>query len=55
MITGSNINIVGTSTTDTSTNKTITDYNFNNGFANLTFSGGGEVLGIPTEPTQQGS
>ena len=25
------------------------------GSLNLTFSGNGEVLGLPTEPTQQGS
>ena len=54
---GSNINIVGTSTTDTLTNKTITGLATSTmgSAANLTFSGGGEVLGIPTEPTQQGS
>ena len=54
---GSNINIVGISTTDTLTNKTITGLATSTmgSAANLTFSGGGEVLGIPTEPTQQGS
>ena len=52
---GSNINIVGTSTTDTLTNKTITSLTSTMGSGNLTFSGDGEVLGLPTEPTQQGS
>ena len=54
---GSNVNIVGTSTTDTLTNKTITGLATSTmgSAANLTFSGGGEVLGLPTEPTQQGS
>ena len=54
---GSNVNIVGTSTTDTLTNKTITGLATSTmgSAANLTFSGDGEVLGLPTEPTQQGS
>ena len=53
----SNVNIVGTSTTDTLTNKTITSLATSTmgSAANLTFSGNGEVLGLPTEPTQQGS
>ena len=54
---GSNINIVGSSTTDTLTNKTITSLATSTmgSTANLTFSGGGEVLGIPANPTEQGS
>ena len=46
---GSNINIVGTSTTDTLTNKTITSLASSTmgSNADLTFSGGGEVLGLP--------
>ena len=54
---GSNINIVGTSTTDTLTNKTITSLATSTmgSAANLTFSGDGEVLGLPTNPSAQGS
>ena len=54
---GSNINIVGSSTTDTLTNKTITSLATSTmgSAANLTFSGGGEVLGIPANPSVQGS
>ena len=50
---GSNINIVGSSTTDTLTNKTITGLATSTmaSAANLTFSGGGEVLGLPSTPT----
>ena len=46
---GSNINIVGESTTDTLTNKTITGLASSTMASNadLTFSGGGEVLGLP--------
>ncbi len=46
---GSNINIVGSSTTDTLTNKTITSLATSTmaSAANLTFSGDGEVLGLP--------
>ena len=46
---GSNINIVGSSTTDTLTNKTITSLASSTmgSNADLTFSGGGEVLGLP--------
>jgi len=46
---GSNINIVGVSTTDTLTNKTITSLASSTmgSNADLTFSGGGEVLGLP--------
>ena len=53
---GSNVNIVGTSTTDTLTNKTITGLATSTlgSAANLTFSGDGEVLGLPTNQ-QQGS
>ena len=54
---GSNINIVGTSTTDTLTNKTITSLATSTmaSAANLTFSGNGEVLGLPTAPSAQGA
>jgi len=47
--TGANINIVGVSTTDTLTNKTITSLASSTmgSNADLTFSGGGEVLGLP--------
>ena len=47
--TGANINIVGVSTTDTLTNKTITSFASSTmgSNADLTFSGGGEVLGLP--------
>ena len=50
---GSNINIVGQSTTDTLTNKTITGLATSTmaSAANLTFSGDGEVLGLPTTPS----
>ena len=46
---GSNINIVGVSTTDTLTNKTITGLASSTmaSTANLTFAGGGEVQGLP--------
>ena len=46
---GSNINIVGSSTTDTLTNKTITSLASSTmgSNADLTFTGGGEVLGLP--------
>lgn len=54
---GSLINIVGTSTTDTLTNKTITGLASSTmaSTANLTFSGNGEVLGLPANPTEEGS
>ena len=54
---GSYINIVGVSTTDTLTNKTITSLATSTmaSAGNLTFSGGGEVLGLPAAPTAQGS
>ena len=54
---GSNINIVGTSTTDTLTNKTITGLATSTmgSAANLTFSGDGEVLGLPANPSTEGS
>ena len=54
---GSNVNIVGTSTTDTLTNKTITGLATSTmgSAANLTFSGDGEVLGLPANPSAQGS
>ena len=50
---GSNINIVGESTTDTLTNKTITSLASSTmgSNADLTFSGGGEVLGLPSTPS----
>jgi len=50
---GSNINIVGSSTTDTLTNKTITSLASSTmgSNADLTFSGGGEVLGLPSTPS----
>jgi hypothetical protein len=50
---GSNINIVGATTTDTMTNKTITGLATSTmaSAANLTFSGDGEVLGLPTTPS----
>ena len=54
---GSNINIVGVSTTDTLTNKTITSLassTMGSG-ADLTFSGDGEVLGLPNSPSVNGS
>ena len=46
---GSNINIVGSSTTDTLTNKTITGLASSTMASNadLTLSGGGEILGLP--------
>ncbi len=54
---GSYINIVGVSTTDTLTNKTITSLATSTmaSAGNLTFSGDGEVLGLPAAPTAQGS
>jgi hypothetical protein len=54
---GSYINIVGASTTDTLTNKTITSLATSTmaSAGNLTFSGDGEVLGLPAAPTAQGS
>ena len=54
---GSYMNIVGVSTTDTLTNKTITGLATSTmaSAANLTFSGDGEVLGLPANPTAQGS
>ena len=54
---GSYINIVGASTTDTLTNITITSLATSTmaSAGNLTFSGDGEVLGLPTAPTAQGS
>ena len=50
---GSNINIVGQSTTDTLTNKTITGLATSTmtSAANFTFSGDGEVLGLPNTPS----
>ena len=50
---GSNINIVGSSTTDTLTNKTITGLATSTMASNadLTFTGGGEVLGLPSTPS----
>ena len=54
---GSNINIVGQSTTDTLTNKTITGLATSTmaSAANLTFSGDGEVLGLPNTPSANGA
>ena len=54
---GSNINIVGVSTTDTLTNKTITGLASSTmaSAANLTFSGDGEVLGLPNAPSVNGA
>jgi hypothetical protein len=54
---GSNINIVGSSTTDTLTNKTITGLATSTmtSAANLTFSGDGEVLGLPNAPSVNGA
>jgi len=54
---GSYINIVGATTTDTLTNKTITSLATSTmaSAGNLTFSGDGEVLGLPAAPTAQGS
>ncbi len=54
---GSLINLVGVSTEDTLTNKTITGLKTSTmaNQANLTFSGDGEVLGLPANPTAQGS
>ena len=54
---GSNINIVGVSTTDTLTNKTITSLATSTmaSAANLTFSGEGEVLGLPNTPSANGA
>jgi len=54
---GSNINIVGASTTDTLTNKTITGLATSTmaSAANLTFSGDGEPLGLPNAPSANGA
>ena len=54
---GSNINIVGSSTTDTLTNKTITSLATSTmaSAANLTFSGDGEVLGLPATASVDGA
>ncbi len=54
---GSNINIVGVSTTDTLTNKTITGLATSTmaSAGNLTFSGDGEVLGLPNAPSANGA
>jgi len=54
---GSNINIVGSSTTDTLTNKTITGLATSTmaSAANLTFSGDGEPLGLPSTPSVNGA
>ena len=51
------INIVGVSTTDTLTNKTITGLATSTmaSAANLTFSGDGEVLGLPNSPSANGA
>ena len=50
---GSQIHIVGSSTTDTLTNKTITGLASSTMASNadLTFTGGGEVLGLPSTPS----
>jgi hypothetical protein len=50
---GSQIHIVGSSTTDTLTNKTITSLASSTmgSNADLTFTGGGEVLGLPSTPS----
>ncbi len=54
---GSNINIVGSSTTDTLTNKTITGLATSTmaSAGNLTFSGDGEVLGLPATASANGA
>jgi len=54
---GSLINLVGVSTEDTLTNKTITGLKTSTmaNQADLTFGGDGEVLGLPANPTEQGS
>ena len=54
---GSLINLVGVSTEDTLTNKTITGLKTSTmaNQANLTFGGDGEVLGLPANPSAQGS
>src|SRR5210317_1461654 len=54
---GSLINLVGVSTEDTLTNKTITGLKTSTmaNQANLTFGGDGEVLGLPANPSEQGS
>ncbi len=54
---GSNINIVGVSTTDTLTNKTITGLATSTmaSAGNLTFSGDGEVLGLPATASVNGA
>ena len=54
---GSNINIVGSSTTDTLTNKTITGLATSTmaSAADFTFSGDGEVLGLPATASVDGA
>jgi len=54
---GSLINLVGISTEDILTNKTITGLKTSTmaNQADLTFSGDGEVLGLPANPSEQGS
>ena len=54
---GSLINLVGISTEDTLTNKTITGLKTSTmaNQADLTFSGDGEVLGLTANPSEQGS
>ena len=54
---GSFINLVGISTEDTLTNKTITGLKTSTmaNQADLTFGGDGEVLGLPANPSEQGS
>jgi len=54
---GSLINLVGVSTEDTLTNKTITGLKTSTmaNQADLTFGGDGEVLGLPANPSEQGS
>ena len=54
---GSLINIVGSSTTDTLTNKTITGLASSTmgSNADITFSSGGEVLGLPNTPSADGA
>ena len=54
---GSLINLVGISTEDTLTNKTITGLKTSTmaNQADLTFGGDGEVLGLPANPSEQGS
>jgi hypothetical protein len=54
---GSNVNIVGSSTTDTLTNKTITGLATSTmaSAADFTFSGDGEVLGLPATASVDGA